>query len=314
MLNNIYNIFFIPEIFLACSSFVCLLFGLFLKKNAFRQTSNLAVFVLLLTILLVYYDSESNFANYKSLFSHSSFINFFKILALLGSIASIIISKDYFLGIKLKNFEIPVLFLFSTLGMMLMIASNNLMSMYLAIELQSLSLYVAAAIKRDSISSAESGVKYFILGALSSGILLYGFSLIYGFTGSMNFDDISFYLSKYDNLNLGLIFGLVFVMVGLAFKVSAVPFHMWTPDVYEGAPNSITGFFAIVPKIAAVALIYRFCLVPFENFYLEWSQIILFLSIASMFLGAIAAIAQSNIKRLLAYSSIGHIGLSLIHI
>ena len=312
MLNNIYNIFFIPEIFLACSSFVCLLFGLFLKKNAFRQTSNLAVFVLLLTILLVYYDSESNFANYKSLFSHSSFINFFKILALLGSIASIIISKDYFLGIKLKNFEIPILFLFSTLGMMLMIASNNLMSMYLAIELQSLSLYVAAAIKRDSISSAESGVKYFILGALSSGILLYGFSLIYGFTGSMNFDDISFYLSKYDNLNLGLIFGLVFVMVGLAFKVSAVPFHMWTPDVYEGAPNSITGFFAIVPKIAAVALIYRFCLVPFENFYLEWSQIILFLSIASMFLGAIAAIAQSYIKRLLAYSSIGHIGYILI--
>ena len=166
MLNNLYNIFFIPEIFLASSSFVCLLFGLFLKKNAFRQTSNLAVFVLLLTILLVYYDSESNFANYKSLFSHSSFINFFKILALLGSIASIIISKDYFLGIKLKNFEIPVLFLFSTLGMMLMIASNNLMSMYLAIELQSLSLYVAAAIKRDSISSAESGVKYFILSLI----------------------------------------------------------------------------------------------------------------------------------------------------
>ena len=312
MLNNIYNIFFIPEIFLAFCSFTCLLFGLYTKKNAFRQTSNLAVLALSLTIVLVYFESGSNFANYEILFSSTSFINFFKILVLLGSIASILISKDYFLAIKLKNFEIPILLLFSTLGMMFMISSNNLMSMYLAIELQSLSLYVAAAIKRDSISSAESGVKYFILGALSSGILLYGFSLIYGFTGSMNFDQIGYYLLKYENLNLGLIFGLVFVMVGLAFKVSAVPFHMWTPDVYEGAPNSITAFFAIVPKIAAVALIYRFCLVPFKNFYFEWSQIILFLSIASMFLGAIAAIAQTNIKRLLAYSSIGHIGYILI--
>ncbi len=312
MLNNIYNIFFIPEIFLALSSFICLLFGLYVKKNAFRQTSNFAVIILFLTVLIVYMNNNSNFADYDNLFSNSSFISFFKTLVLLGSISAILISKDYFLAIKLKNFEIPVLLLFSTLGMMLMISSNNLMSMYLAIELQSLSLYVAAAIKRDSITSAESGVKYFILGALSSGILLYGFSLIYGFTGSMNFIEINSYLSKYNNLNLGLIFGLVFVLVGLAFKVSAVPFHMWTPDVYEGAPNSITAFFAIVPKIAAVALIYRFCLVPFENFYFEWSQIIILLSVASMFLGAIAAIAQTNIKRLLAYSSIGHVGYILI--
>ena len=312
MLNSIINIIFIPEIFLASTSFICLLFGLYTNKNSFRQTCNFAFLILLLTTVLVYFNTGSNFANYDILFSKSSFINFFKILVLLGSAVSIIISKDYFLGIKLINFEIPILLLFSTLGMMLMISANNLMSMYLAIELQSLSLYVAAAIKRDSLSSAESGVKYFILGALSSGILLYGFSLIYGFTGSMNFDEINFYLLRYENLNLGLIFGLVFVMVGLAFKVSAVPFHMWTPDVYEGAPNSITAFFAIVPKIAAVALIYRFCLVPFENFYLEWSQIVIFLSVASMFLGAIAAIAQSNIKRLLAYSSIGHIGYILI--
>ena len=312
MLNSIINIIFIPEIFLASTSFICLLFGLYINKNSFRQTCNFAVSILLLTSILVYFNTGSNFANYEILFSKSSFINFFKILVLLGSAASILISKDYFLGIKLLNFEIPILLLFSTLGMMLMISASNLMSMYLAIELQSLSLYVAAAIKRDSLYSAESGVKYFILGALSSGILLYGFSLIYGFTGSMSFDEINFYLLKYENLNLGLIFGLVFVMVGLAFKVSAVPFHMWTPDVYEGAPNSITAFFAIVPKIAAVALIYRFCLVPFENFYLEWSQIVIFLSVASMFLGAIAAIAQSNIKRLLAYSSIGHIGYILI--
>jgi len=186
------------------------------------------------------------------------------------------------------------------------------MVMYLAIELQSLSLYVLAAIKRDSLYSAESGVKYFVLGALSSGILLYGFTLIYGFTGSTSFENIYSTISKLDNLNLGLIFGLVFVLVGLAFKVSAVPFHMWTPDVYEGAPTSITAFFAIVPKIAAVAIIFRFCLEPFGNFYNEWSQIIIFLSIASMFLGAIAAIAQNNIKRLLAYSSIGHVGYVLI--
>ena len=312
MLNSIINIIFIPEIFLASTSFICLLFGLYTNKNSFRQTCNFAFLILLLTAVLVYFNTGSNFANYDFLFSKSSFINFFKILVLIGSATSIIISKDYFLGIKLINFEIPILLLFSTLGMMLMISANNLMSMYLAIELQSLSLYVVAAIKRDSLSSAESGVKYFILGALSSGILLYGFSLIYGFTGSMNFNEINSYLLRYENLNLGLIFGLVFVMVGLAFKVSAVPFHMWTPDVYEGAPNSITAFFAIVPKISAVALIYRFCLVPFENFYLEWSQIVIFLSVASMFLGAIAAIAQSNIKRLLAYSSIGHIGYILI--
>ena len=312
MQNSFLNIVLLPEIFLSVLSFICLLFGLYIKKNTFRKTCNFAILILIVTIFLVYFDVSSDFANYKNLFSSSSFIIFFKILVLLGSIATILISKEYFLNIKLKNFEIPVLFLFSTLGMMLMISSNNLMSMYLAIELQSLSLYVAAAIKRDSLSSAESGVKYFILGALSSGILLYGFSLIYGFTGSMSFDEINKVLTNFDSLNLGLIFGLVFVLVGLGFKVSAVPFHMWTPDVYEGAPNSITAFFAIVPKIAAVALIYRFCLVPFENFYFEWRQIIIFLSIASMFLGAIAAISQSNIKRLLAYSSIGHVGYILI--
>ena len=312
MLDNIFKVLLLPEIYLAVLSFVCLIFGLYVKKNAFRQTSNFAVLILLTTALLVYLDYETDFANYQNLFSNSSFINFFKFLVLMGSIASILISKEYFLSMKLKNFEIPILLLFSTLGMMLMISANNLMSMYLAIELQSLALYVAAAIKRDSHSSAESGVKYFILGALSSGILLYGMSLVYGFTGSMDFNTINMVISNYDNLNLGLVFGLVFVLVGLAFKVSAVPFHMWTPDVYEGAPNSITAFFAIVPKIAAVALIYRFCLIPFEHSYSEWAQIITFLSIASMFLGGIAAIAQSNIKRLLAYSSIGHVGYILI--
>jgi NADH-quinone oxidoreductase subunit N len=195
---------------------------------------------------------------------------------------------------------------------MILISSNNLMSMYLGIELQSLSLYVLATIKRDSIKSAESGVKYFVLGALSSGILLYGCSLIYGFTGNTNFDEIRLSLLELEKLNLGILFGLIFVLVGLSFKISAVPFHMWTPDVYEGAPTAITAFFAIVSKLSALGIIYRLCLEPFGNFVDDWRQIIIFLSVASMFVGAIAAIIQTNLKRLLAYSSIGHIGYLLI--
>jgi NADH-quinone oxidoreductase subunit N len=183
--------------------------------------------------------------------------------------------------------------------------------MYLGIELQSLALYVVAAIKRDSLASSESGVKYFVLGALSSGILLYGCSLIYGFSGSTNFSEINILISQLENLNLGLIFGLVFVLVGLAFKISAVPFHMWTPDVYEGAPTSITSYFAVVPKVAGLAVLIKFMFIPFSNILTEWQIIIIFISIASMILGAIAAISQKNIKRLLAYSSIGHIGYAL---
>ena len=310
--NNFIQILLVPEIALATLTSICLLYGLFSKKNSYARTSNLALISLVLIIFLIFFNPTTNFAYYNELFTNSSFIQFFKILVIVGSSATIIISKKYFIELKLAKFEIPVLLMFSTLGMLIMICSNNLMVMYLAIELQSLSLYVLAAIKRDSLHSAEAGVKFFVLGALSSGIMLYGFTLIYGFTGSTSFENIYLTIGKLDNLNLGLIFGLVFVLVGLAFKVSAVPFHMWTPDVYEGAPTSITAFFAIVPKIAAVAIIFRFCLEPFGNFYNEWSQIIIFLSIASMFLGAIAAIAQNNLKRLLAYSSIGHVGYVLI--
>ncbi len=310
--NNFIQILLVPEIALTTLTCICLLYGLFSKKNSYARTSNLALISLVLIIFLIFFNPTTNFAYYNELFTNSSFIQFFKILVIVGSSATIIISKKYFIELKLARFEIPILLMFSTLGMLIMICSNNLMVMYLAIELQSLSLYVLAAIKRDSLHSAESGVKFFVLGALSSGIMLYGFTLIYGFTGSTSFENIYLTIGKLDNLNLGLIFGLVFVLVGLAFKVSAVPFHMWTPDVYEGAPTSITAFFAIVPKIAAIAIIFRFCLEPFGNFYNEWSQIIIFLSIASMFLGAIAAIAQNNIKRLLAYSSIGHVGYVLI--
>ena len=271
-----------------------MLIGLFQKKNSFRAICNLSTIILIITFFLIYFNQGLNIANYKSFFKDSSFIQFFKSLIILGSVASIIISKNFFIDSKLTRFEIPILILFSSIGMMVLISSNDLISMYLGIELQSLALYVVAAIKRDSLQSSESGVKYFVLGALSSGILLYGCSLIYGFSGSTNFYEIQLNLNNLNNLNLGLIFGLVFVLAGLAFKISAVPFHMWTPDVYEGAPTSITAFFAIVPKVSAVALIYRFCLEPFGNFYSEWNQIIIFLSIASMFIGGIGLLFASK--------------------
>ena len=312
MENNLINILFVPEVSLAILAIACLMYGLFSKDNSFNKATNFAILSLIFVSFLVYFDFTTNFALFETFFSNNTFIKFFKILTILGAAASLIISKNYFIDTKINRFEIPTLLLFSTLGMLLMISSKNLMMMYLAIELQSLSLYVVASIKRNSLESAESGVKYFILGALSSGILLYGFSLVYGFTGQTTFDGIYIALSNLDKLPIGLVFGLVFILVGLAFKVSAVPFHMWTPDVYEGAPTSITAFFAIVPKLAAIALIFRFCLEPFNNFYFEWTQVIFFLSLASMFLGAIAAIAQKSIKRLLAYSSIGHVGYVLI--
>ena len=312
MENNLFNYLLIPEIFFTILILLLILIGLFKKNDSFKLINLLSFITLFFVFLLVFLDINISSSNYNYFFINNYFINFFKLLIIFGCFSSLIITKKYFIDVKLISFEIPILILFSCLGMMIMISSNNLISMYLGIELQSLALYVLAAIKRDSLQSSESGVKYFILGALSSGILLYGCSLIYGFTGTTNFSEIYNSLLSIKSLNLGLIFGLVFVLVGLAFKVSAVPFHMWTPDVYEGAPTSITAFFAIVPKISAVVLIYRFCMEPFYHFYSEWSQIIIFLSIASMFLGAIAAIAQKNIKRLLAYSSIGHVGYILI--
>ena len=312
MENSFINIVLFPEIALSIATVILLLIGLFQTKNSFKYISNLSILTLIFIFFLVFLNIDFTLANYNDFFINSAFIQFFKGLIIMGSLATIIITKNYFIELKLTRFEIPILILFSILGMMVLISSNDLIAMYLGIELQSLALYVAATIKRDSLQSSESGVKYFVLGALSSGILLYGCSLIYGFTGSTNFQDIQNNLGTLNHLNLGLTFGLIFVLVGLAFKVSAVPFHMWTPDVYEGAPTSVTAFFAIVPKVAAVALIFRFCLEPFKDFYSEWSQIIIFLSIASMFLGAIAAIAQKSIKRLLAYSSIGHVGYILI--
>ena len=240
--------------------------------------------------------------------SRDAYSNFFKILILISSLFVLNSSKAFIIDRKLGKFEYPIIILLSILGMFFMVSSNDIILFYLGLELQSLSLYILASFDRDNLRSSESGIKYFVLSALSSGLLLYGCSLLYGFTGSTNFDLIANELNKE---NIGAVFAMVFILVGLAFKVSAVPFHMWTPDVYEGAPTSITSYFAVVPKVAGLAVLIKFMHIPFSNILLEWQTIIIFISLASMILGAVAAIGQTNIKRLLAYSSIGHIGYAL---
>jgi len=231
---------------------------------------------------------------------------------LLGSAVTIIMGLRYNEEHHIARFEFPVLVLLATAGMMVMISANDLITLYLGLELQSLALYVVASFDRDSVRSTEAGLKYFVLGALASGMLLYGASLVYGFTGTTSFANLASLLGGGGKPSAGLIIGMVFVAVGLAFKCSAVPFHMWTPDVYEGAPTPVTAFFSVAPKIAAVALFVRFLIEPLGGLLAEWRQIIVFLSVASMILGSVAAIAQQNIKRLMAYSSIGHVGYALI--
>ncbi len=238
---------------------------------------------------------------------------FMKVLIFAGSIAGLLLSYDFLRDKGLAKFEYPVLILIATAGMSLMVSANDLVVLYLAVELQSLALYVLAAFHRDNLRSSEAGLKYFVLGALSSGMLLYGASLIYGFTGSTAFAEIAKVPAMKDGvLNIGLVFGLVFLLVGLVFKVSAVPFHMWTPDVYEGAPTPVTAFFAAAPKLAAMALLMRVLGGAVPGLSDQWQQIIIFVAIASMVLGAFAAIGQNNIKRLMAYSSIGHVGFALV--
>tara|TARA_B100000686_G_scaffold325377_1_gene382100 strand:- start:122749 stop:124185 length:1437 start_codon:yes stop_codon:yes gene_type:complete len=306
------SIMFLPELILTIGTLFILTVSTFLKNISFKFSFNASILLLVFSLYSVTFDIDTNLFNYDNFFDNGAFIDFIKILILFGTLVFFLFSEEYFYDLNLDKFEIPILILFSVLGMMIMISCNNLISMYLGIELQSLSLYILASINKKSIKSTEAGLKYFILGALSSGILLYGCSLIYGFTGALNFQEIELKLSVLPQLDLGLIFGLVFIIVSLAFKVSAVPFHMWTPDVYEGSPTPITAFFAIVTKIVAVGLLIRFLILPFGQFVDDWSQIIIFLSISSMILGALAAMTQNNIKRLLAYSSIGHIGYMLI--
>ena len=298
-----------PEIFLSLSIMFLLILGVF-KKNSSNLIQNISLIVLLITAVITF--NETLGIKETLIFNDSVVIDylssFMKIITLLAAFLVLVISSNYLRVFKIFKIEYPILILSSVLGMMIMISSNDLIVFYMGLELQSLALYVLATFNRDQLKSSEAGLKYFVLSALSSGLLLYGCSLIYGFTGSTNFNIIADQLTsdKYT-----LTFGIVFILVGLAFKISAVPFHMWAPDVYEGSPTSVTLFFTIVPKIAALTVFIRFLYVPFLNLIDQWQMILIFLSIASMLFGAIAAIGQTNLKRLIAYSSISHVGYAL---
>ena len=298
----------VPEIFISIAIMFLLILGVF-KKNSSILVYNLATISLILLLALIYnLSSISDTSLFNESYKIDKLSNFMKFLMIISGIFVMLTSSKYLQVNKLNKIEYPVLVLSSILGMMVMISSNDLIVFYMGLELQSLSLYVLASFNRENLLSTESGLKYFVLSALSSGLLLYGCSLIYGFSETTNFNII---LDNSNEIQYGLIFGVVFIIVGLAFKISAVPFHMWAPDVYQGSPTSVTILFAILPKIAALTVFIRFLYVPFINMIDQWQLIIVFLSIASMIFGAVAAIGQTNLKRLVAYSSIGHMGYAL---
>ena len=300
-------VYILPELFLSLAIMNLLMLGVFVKKS-FKLVNLLTIFSLVFVIALVLNQPDEVIKIFNESYIIDKLSIFMKVLTLLFCLFVLLSSKDYIKSNNIDIIEYPIIILASTLGMILMISSYDLIVFYLGLELQSLGLYILASFKRNNERSTEAGLKYFVLSALASGLLLYGCSLIYGFTGSTNFEIISKNLSV---SNTAAVFGIVFIIVGLAFKVSAVPFHMWTPDVYEGSPTSVTSFFALVPKIAAITVFIRFMYVPFINVISQWQTIIIFLSIASMILGAFAAIGQNNIKRLMAYSTIGHMGYAL---
>ncbi len=302
----------LPEIVLACAAMLLLLIGVFRGEGSTRLVSWLSVLVLIGVLVLASRLGIDRRTSFYGMFVTDAFALFMKALVLVGSAVSIVMAMRYNEEHQIARFEFPVLILLATTGMMVMVSANDLITLYLGLELQSLALYVVASFDRDSVRSSEAGLKYFVLGALSSGMLLYGASMVYGFAGTTSFTALAKVLTGAGTPSAGLIIGIVFVTVGLAFKVSAVPFHMWVPDVYEGAPTPVTAFFAVAPKMAAIALFMRFLIEPFGAMLAEWRQIIVFLSVASMVLGSVAAIAQTSIKRLMAYSSIGHIGYALI--
>ena len=297
-----------PEIFLSLAIMSLLMVGVF-KQNSTRLVYNLSTITLVILLsLVINLISINEYLVFNESYKIDILSTLMKTLTIIAAIFVMISSYNYLKSLNILKIEYPILILSSILGMMLMISSNDLIVFYLGLELQSLALYVLASFNRDNILSSESGLKYFVLSALSSGLLLYGCSLVYGFSGSTNFNIISNSSSNIDN---GLIFGLVFIIVGLAFKISAVPFHMWAPDVYQGSPTSVTFFFAALPKVAALTVFIRFLYTPFINLIDQWQTILIFISIASMVFGAVAAIGQSNLKRLIAYSSIGHMGYAL---
>ena len=298
----------IPEIFISLAIMFLLIVGVF-KKNSSNLIYNLTIISLLIALALIFnYPIETELSLFNESYKIDYLSTFMKILTLVSGIFVMLTSSKYVQITKILKIEYPVLLLSSILGMMVMISSNDLIVFYMGLELQSLSLYVLASFNTKNLLSSESGVKYFVLSALSSGLLLYGCSLIYGFSNSTNFILIA---ENLNSSNYGLTFGIVFILVGLAFKISAVPFHMWAPDVYQGSPTSVTIFFAVLPKIAALTVFIRFLYIPFINLIDQWQMIIVFLSIASMLFGAIAAIGQKNLKRLIAYSSIGHMAYAL---
>ena len=302
-LNSLY-----PEIFLAISILFSLIYGVF------RNNSSKEVFIIIILslVIILTFILNSPLENEKTFFNESYKIDYFsnlmKIIAIVATIFVLISSFSYLKSLKIFKIEYPILIASSLLGILVMISSMNLIVFYIGLELQSLALYVLASFNRDQIKSSEAGLKYFVLSALSSGLLLYGCSLIYGFTGSTDFITISQFLS---NDSFGIKFAIVFILVGLAFKISAVPFHMWAPDVYEGSPTTVTLFFALIPKVAIIAVLIKILYIPFFNLIDQWQVIIIFLSISSMTFGAIAAIGQKNLKRLMAFSSIGHMGYAL---
>ncbi len=299
----------IPELLLAVGAMALLMFGVFTGERSAPSITGISV-GLLAGAALILFLGEGTQLVFDRAFIVDGFARFMKIATLIGSAFAIAMSVGFARAERFERFEYPILIVIATLGMMMMISANDLISLYLGLELQSLSLYVIAAIHRDSVRSTEAGLKYFVLGALSSGMLLYGASLVYGFTGHTGFEGIATALAA--ERSTGLIIGLVFVLAGIAFKISAVPFHMWTPDVYEGAPTPVTAFFAAAPKLAAMAMLIRVVIDPFGPIDDDWRQVLVFVSIASMGLGAFAAIGQRNIKRLMAYSSIGHMGFALV--
>ena len=302
----------LPELVLLGAALSLLMFGVFRREQSDSGITSLAVVFMGLALVFVFATPNSEIKIFDGLLINDPFGKFMKSLVLIGAMLTLIIGYGYRKRGELVNFEYPVLILFATLGMLLMISANNLMALYIGLELQSLSLYVIAAFDRNSRSSGEAGLKYFILGALSSGLLLYGCSLVYGFSGSTSFEGISSALNKIGANSIGLTIGMVFLCAGLAFKVSAVPFHMWTPDVYEGSPTPSTAFFAAAPKIAGVAIFIRVLVDPFADLVAQWQQVVIAISVASMSLGTLAAIYQTNIKRLMAYSSIANIGYALV--
>jgi len=302
----------LPELWLAVTGMALLMAGVFRARHTLGPFVGLAVGVLIVAGIVVLGPSSAPATAFGGMFVVDGFAVFAKVLVLTGAGLTLAMSVGYARREHMDRFEFPVLMVFATLGMMMMISANDLVALYVGLELQSLSLYVIAAFQRDSLRSTEAGLKYFVLGALASGMLLYGASLIYGFTGTTRFEALAAVFGGGGKVDLGVVVGLVFVAAALAFKVSAVPFHMWTPDVYEGAPTPVTAFFSVAPKVAAIALLLRVMTQPFGDLVAQWQQIFVFVSIASMLLGAFAALVQNNIKRLMAYSSIGHVGYALI--